>query len=117
MKDQGESFYALCPCVQTKCVIRGNCVICVRGHLKLRNHIPECFQEMLLDQIRSLAGLIELGAWETRQRGASAGGAGKDKPLRKSARRSAAKGRSAARRTKAASKRRGAAGGVQRRGR
>lgn len=66
MEDHGISLNKFCPCRQTQCRIRGNCVVCVQNHLEHRRHLPECFQDMLRDSIRSLAEMVELKIEEGR---------------------------------------------------
>ena len=60
MQDHGVSLNRHCPCKQTYCPIRGNCVICVQNHLEHKRHIPECFQDVLRDGVRALAEKLEL---------------------------------------------------------
>ena len=66
MKDHGISINEECPCEQEFCPIRGNCVICVQNHLEHRRHIPECFQDMLRDDVKALADKMELKVDEAR---------------------------------------------------
>jgi hypothetical protein len=66
MEDHGISLNKFCPCIQTQCRIRGNCVVCVQNHLDHKRHIPECFQDMLRDQIQVLAKMTELKTEEAR---------------------------------------------------
>lgn len=66
MEDHGISLNKLCPCVREQCRIRGNCVICVQNHLDHRRHLPQCFQNMLRDNVESLAKMVELKTEEGR---------------------------------------------------
>ena len=66
MTDHDISLNRHCPCKQRFCPIRGNCVLCVQNHLEHRRHIPECFQDMLRDSIRTLADKMELKAEDAR---------------------------------------------------
>ena len=66
MKDHGISLNPLCPCVQTRCAIWGNCVVCVQNHLEHKRHIPECFQETLRPLVMALAAQMELTTGESR---------------------------------------------------
>jgi hypothetical protein len=84
MEDHGISVNKFCPCVQTQCRIRGNCVVCVQNHLDHKRHIPECFQDMLRDHIRSLAGLVQLKTDEKRPSPAFWETYDRDKRLRES---------------------------------
>ena len=60
MTDHGISLNRHCPCRQAHCPIRGNCVVCVQNHLEHCRHIPECFQDILRDSVRTLADKMEL---------------------------------------------------------
>jgi len=66
MQDQGISLNKFCPCVQTQCKIRGNCVVCVQNHIVGKKHVPECMQDMLREPIKALAGMVELKTEEKR---------------------------------------------------
>jgi len=66
MKDRGLSVNRHCTCVQTYCPIRGNCVLCVQNHLEHKRHIPECMANLLRDDVRALAGKLELRTGEGR---------------------------------------------------
>ena len=66
MEDHGISLNKFCPCIQTKCRIRGNCVICVQNHVDRCNHVPECLQDMLRASIHDLAAKVELHTQEAR---------------------------------------------------
>jgi hypothetical protein len=66
MEDHGMSLNKFCPCTQTQCRIRGNCVICVQNHLDNKRHIPECFQNLLRDGIQSLARMVQFKTEEAR---------------------------------------------------
>ena len=66
MKDHGISINIHCPCEQKHCPIRGNCVVCVQNHLVHRRHIPVCFQNVLRDNVKELAALLELKTEEGR---------------------------------------------------
>lgn len=84
MEDHGISLNKFCPCIQTQCRIRGNCVVCVQNHLDHKRHIPECFQDILRDHIQSLAGLVELKTEEKRPTPAFWEKFDRDKRLRES---------------------------------
>ena len=60
MNDHGISLNRHCPCSQPECPIRGNCVLCVQGHLEHKRHIPECIQNILRPAVKELAGQMEL---------------------------------------------------------
>lgn len=66
MKDQGISLNRSCPCLQAQCPIRGNCVLCVQGHLDHKRHLPECIQSLLRPMVRALADQVELKTEEAR---------------------------------------------------
>jgi hypothetical protein len=66
MKDHGLSLNQKCPCIQERCALRGNCVLCVQNHVERGSHVPECMQDMLRDKIESLARLTELRTAEGR---------------------------------------------------
>ncbi len=55
-----------CPCAMTSCALHGHCVECVRGHRTNRDHIPECLQDQLREQITALARQVQLSASEAR---------------------------------------------------
>ena len=59
MKDHGISLNERCPCTQSDCPIRGNCVLCVQNHLEHKRHIPECIQNLLRPAIQALAHQME----------------------------------------------------------
>ena len=66
MKDHGISINEYCPCSQSGCPIRGNCVLCVQNHLEHKRHIPECVQNMLRPAVQILADQMELGTSDSR---------------------------------------------------
>ena len=66
MKDHKISINKHCPCTQSQCPIRGNCVLCIQNHLDHNRHIPECIQEHLRPAIESLAKQVELNVSEAR---------------------------------------------------
>ena len=66
MEDHEISLNKFCPCTQTQCRIRGNCVVCVQNHLDHKRHIPECLQDLLRDSVQSLAGMVQLKTEEGR---------------------------------------------------
>ena len=66
MKDHKISINKHCPCTQSQCPIRGNCVLCIQNHLDHKRHIPECIQEPLRPAIESLAKQVELNVSEAR---------------------------------------------------
>jgi len=55
-----------CPCELTTCVIRGDCVACVRVHRHNQAHIPECLQPVLRGLVEQLAGQVEYRVVEGR---------------------------------------------------
>lgn len=55
-----------CPCIQTSCVIWGNCVECVRGHRLHGRHVPERMQELLRGLVADLAEKVEFGVADAR---------------------------------------------------
>ena len=60
MKDYKISFNESCPCTQKDCPIKNNCVLCISNHLEHKKHIPECVQNLLRQEITSLAKKLEL---------------------------------------------------------
>jgi hypothetical protein len=66
MQDHKISINRFCPCTQSQCPIRGNCVLCVQNHLDHKRHIPECIQDMVRPAIESLANYVELKTDEAR---------------------------------------------------
>ena len=66
MKDHKISINKHCPCTQSKCPIRGNCVLCIQNHIDNKQHVPECVQELLRPAIESLARHVELNAGDVR---------------------------------------------------
>ena len=66
MKDHEISLNQHCPCTQSQCPIRGNCVLCIQNHLDHERHIPECIQGQLRPAIESLAKQVELNTDEAR---------------------------------------------------
>jgi hypothetical protein len=66
MKDHRISFNRYCPCTQSDCPIRGNCVPCIQNHLEHKRHIPECIQNMLRPAVQSLADQVELKTEDSR---------------------------------------------------
>ncbi len=63
MKDHDISINEHCPCSQSDCPIRGNCVLCVQNHLEHKRHIPECIQNLLRPAVQwgTFAGYVEDG--------------------------------------------------------
>ena len=66
MKDYKYSLNQKCSCSQKQCPIRGNCVLCVQNHVENRNHLPQCMQNMLRDNIETLSKMVEFGSSEKR---------------------------------------------------
>jgi hypothetical protein len=66
MKDHKISINKHCPCTQLECPIRGNCVLCIQGHLDHKRHLPECIQNLLRPMVHSLAQQVELETEEGR---------------------------------------------------
>jgi len=66
MEDHKISINKRCPCTQSQCPIRGNCVLCMQNHLDHKRHIPECIQGQLRPAIESLAKQVELNISEAR---------------------------------------------------
>ena len=66
MQDHKISTNKFCPCTQSQCPIRGNCVLCVQNHVEKGNHLPECMQNMLRGNIEALAGMVEFKCDEKR---------------------------------------------------
>ena len=69
MKDYKYSINKKCRCTQRECPILGNCVLCVQNHVEKGNHLPECMQEMIRSNIKSLAGMVEFECNEKRPHG------------------------------------------------
>ena len=69
MKDYKYSINKKCCCTQRQCPILGNCVLCVQNHVEKGNHLPECMQEMVRSNIKSLAGMVEFECNENRPHG------------------------------------------------
>ncbi len=55
-----------CPCVQKRCPLRGNCVVCVRSHRTHREHLPECMLPIFRDLVTQMAKKVELDVSEAR---------------------------------------------------
>ncbi len=51
---------AECPCPKTECYWHGKCYECVRIHRMQGNHLPNCLQFIVADQIKALADAVEL---------------------------------------------------------
>ena len=66
MQDHKISTNKYCPCTQSQCPIRGNCVLCVQNHLDHKRHLPECMQNLIRPAIESLAKQVELNIDEGR---------------------------------------------------
>ena len=66
MKDFEISFNKQCPCSQSQCPIRGNCVLCVQNHLDHKRHLPECMENMLRFPVKEICELLELKTEDTR---------------------------------------------------
>ena len=66
MKDYQFSLNHKCRCTQKDCPILGNCVLCVQNHVEKGNHIPECMQDMIRENIKSLAEIVEFKCDEKR---------------------------------------------------
>jgi hypothetical protein len=66
MKDHGISINQHCPCSQSECPIRGNCVLCIQNHLEHKRHIPECIQNMLRPAVQTLANQMEFRTSDAR---------------------------------------------------
>ena len=66
MQDHKISTNRYCPCTQSQCPIRGNCVLCVQNHLEHKRHIPECIQNIVRSTIEALAEQVELKSDENR---------------------------------------------------
>ncbi len=84
MKDYGVSINKHCPCSQSECPIRGNCVLCVQNHLEHKRHIPECIQNALRPAVKSLADQMELDTTDSRPSGEFWRQMDRDEFLRKS---------------------------------
>ena len=69
MNDHGISLNRHCPCTQSQCPIRGNCVLCIQNHLNHKRHVPECIQNLIRPAIESLAGHVELHTEDARPDG------------------------------------------------
>ena len=66
MKDHGISINKHCPCVNTQCPIRGNCVLCVQNHYVHKRHIPQCMQNVLRPLVKTLSEKMELDTTDVR---------------------------------------------------
>ncbi len=66
MQDHNISINKYCPCTQSQCPIRGNCVLCIQNHLDNKNHIPECIQNLIRPAIESLSKQVELKMSDSR---------------------------------------------------
>ena len=60
MQDHKISLNRYCPCTQSQCPIRGNCVLCIQNHLDHKRHMPECIQNLVRPAIESLSKQVEL---------------------------------------------------------
>ncbi len=56
-----------CPCTQTRCHRRGNCVECIRVHRTRQEHIPECLQDMFRSRVKELAAFVEYDILDLRR--------------------------------------------------
>jgi len=52
--------HAACPCVQLKCEWHGRCFECVMIHRTLKNHVPECLQDMFYEKMQQLGRGLEM---------------------------------------------------------
>jgi hypothetical protein len=50
---------AACTCPKVKCEWHGKCYECVRIHRHFRDHVPNCLQFMLQDEVKELARVAE----------------------------------------------------------
>ena len=66
MKNNGNHLADDCPCTQSACPIRGDCIACVRAHRQHKKHLPECLQEILREYISALAQQVELSVADAR---------------------------------------------------
>ena len=55
-----------CPCENSACSIRGDCVQCVSNHRKSQAHLPECLQDMMRPLVEEFARKLELRTSEGR---------------------------------------------------
>ena len=67
IQDHNISINKYCPCTQSQCPIRGNCVLCIQNNLDNQNHIPECIQNLVRPFVESLAKQVELKTSDSRQ--------------------------------------------------
>ena len=66
MHDHKISTNIYCPCTQSQCPIRGNCVLCIQNHLDHKRHMPECMQNLVRPAIEALSKQVELKIDENR---------------------------------------------------
>ena len=66
MADHAISFNKNCTCIQNSCPIWGNCVLCIEDHKAGRNHLPECMQDMIRQELSSLCTKVEFDPVERR---------------------------------------------------
>jgi hypothetical protein len=82
MKDHGVSLNKKCSCVQKECPLWGNCVLCVQNHVEWGDHVPECFQHMMREDVAKLARLVEYRCEDKRPKEAFWQKADKDRIVR-----------------------------------
>jgi hypothetical protein len=56
-----------CSCPKAKCEWHGKCLECVTLHRYNKDHVPNCFQQIINDKIRAIASIGEMTAIEKEQ--------------------------------------------------
>jgi hypothetical protein len=53
-----------CSCPKVKCEWHGKCLECVTLHRYNKDHVPNCFQQMINDKLKAVAAIGEMNATE-----------------------------------------------------
>ena len=53
-----------CACPKIKCEWHGKCMECVALHRYYKDHVPNCFQQIMNDKVKKVANIFEMEAKE-----------------------------------------------------